>query len=754
MKPSPHLQIVPLEWPRRLLVAAFAAVSVWYLTWRIGTLNPAAPWFSALVYGAELFGFGTALLHIFMCWRMTERRAPPAPAGITVDVFVPTYNESVELVRKTLLAARAMDYPHRTWLLDDGRRPEMQALAKHLGCEYLTRADNAHAKAGNLNHALAHSRGDLVVVFDADHAPRRDFLTKTLGYFDDARVAFVQTPQDFYNLDSYQHRRKGGGGRTLWTEQSLFFRVIQRGKDYWNSAFFCGSCAIVRRSVLDEIGGFATGTVTEDLHTSLRIHARGHQSVYHAEPLAFGLAPESIEPFIGQRVRWGQGAMHVWRTEGILTHKGLTLAQRFNYLASALTYFDGWQKAVFYFAPAVVLLSGVLPLLANTNDFLLHFLPYYVLTFWVFEEVGRGYGRSLFIEQYNMARFAAFAWATLAWIFPRMKFRVTAKGAIAGGALRFTAPQWAVLLLNGLAVPVGTLVYLGTQSLPLDGLIANSIWALANAAMAIAVIVFTAVTQRYARARYRFPIPLPAEVVVADGTRLRGTIDDLSEGGMRFYGKLPADLAIGAALTGHLLLPEGPVPFWGEVRSRISMPGDAGIAKAIGCRFSTTDAGRERIETFLFGSDLQWLLNGYTDRVHTPMSRWLPGAIDGPVGNPISALRWNAAEVRVAADGPTQPVLTSAAGADGQDLYVVSHDALPERRELMLDVYRRIDTPTRAVRLAPMTLAGPAGHDVSGVYLYRIEAGPQAAAAEPWDTDADAQRDGRDVPTRPAPLPA
>ncbi|HWH81696.1 MAG TPA: glycosyltransferase [Burkholderiaceae bacterium] len=748
---QPPVPFVPLEWPRRLLVGAFALVSVWYLAWRFGTLNPAAPWFSALVYGAELFGFGTALLHIFMCWRMTERRAPPARPGITVDVFVPTYNESVELVRKTLLAARAMDYPHRTWLLDDGRRPEMKALARHLGCEYLARADDAHAKAGNLNHALANSSGELVVVFDADHAPRRDFLTKTLGYFDDAAVAFVQTPQDFYNLDSYQHRRKGGGGRTLWTEQSLFFRVIQRGKDYWNSAFFCGSCAIVRRRVLDEIGGFATGTVTEDLHTSLRIHARGHQSVYHAEPLAFGLAPESIEPFIGQRVRWGQGAMHVWRKEGILTHKGLTLAQRFNYLASALTYFDGWQKAVFYFAPAVVLLSGVLPLLANTQDFLLHFLPYYVLTFWVFEEVGRGYGRSLFIEQYNMARFAAFAWATLAWIFPRMTFRVTAKGALAGGALRFTAPQWAVLLLNGLAVPVGTLVYVSSQSLPLDGLIANSVWALTNAAMAIAVITFTAVTQRYARTRYRFPIPLPAEVVIADGTRLRGTVDDLSEGGMRFYGKLPATLDVGAALTGHLLLPEGPVPFWGEVRSRIAMPGDAGLPKAIGCRFTTSDEGRERIESFLFGSDLQWLLNGYTDRVHTPLSRWLRGSIDGPLANPVSGLRWNAAEVRVDAGGPVEPVLTSAVGADAHEHFVVSHNALPERRDLMLDVYRRTDAPTRSVRLQPVALTGPAGHAVSGVYLYRVEPGEMLIAPDRWDEPAQAQRDERE-PTRPAAL--
>jgi cellulose synthase (UDP-forming) len=255
-----------------------------------------------------------------MCWRLSVRSAPAPCEGLSVDVFVPTYNESVELVRKTLLAAQAMDYAHTTWLLDDGRRPEMKALAEQLGCRYLARADNAHAKAGNLNHALAQSRAELVAIFDADHAPRRDFLTQTLGYFDDDaspscrrhRTSTTSTPQ---------HRRRGAG-RAVWTEQSLFFRVIQRGKDCWNAAFFCGSCAVVRRSALDAVGGFATGTVTEDLHTSMRIHAKGWKSVFHAEPMAFGLAPESIEPFIGQRVRWGQGAMHVWRKEGILTHRG------------------------------------------------------------------------------------------------------------------------------------------------------------------------------------------------------------------------------------------------------------------------------------------------------------------------------------------------------------------------------------------------------------------------------------------------
>lgn len=706
----------PLELPRRILVGVFVVVSLWYLVWRAGTLNPQAPIFSAVVYGAELFGFGTALLHVFMCWRLTLRSAPAPRPGLRVDVFVPTYNESVELVRKTLLAAQAMDYAHTTWLLDDGRRDEMKALAEQLGCRYLARADNAHAKAGNLNHGLAHASGELVVIFDADHAPRRDFLVKTLGYFDDSAVGFVQTPQDFYNLDSYQHRRRGAGG-AVWTEQALFFRVIQRGKDFWNAAFFCGSCAVVRRSALDAIGGFATGTVTEDLHTSIRLHAKGYKSVYHAEALAFGLAPESIEPFIGQRVRWGQGAMHVWRMEGLLRHRGLSWAQRTNYLASVLTYFDGWQKGIFYIAPVVVLLTGSLPLLTTTPDFLLHFLPYYLLTFWVFEEVGRGYGRSLFVEQYNMARFAAFAWATLAWVAPKMKFRVTRKGAPSHSAARFMAPQWVVMTLNFTAIPVAlALLWLGTSPLPFDGLVANSIWALINGLLALAVISFTAMTQGHTRSRYRFRVPLAAELRTANGLTLRGTVDDLSDTGLRFYGDLPASLAVGNRLQGRLELPDGALLLDAEVRSLVVLPDSDGAARAMGCQFSTATEDRHRLETFLFGSDLQWLVNGYTDQVHTPMSRFLAALVPGPTPPPLARLRWNAARLRSinAAAAVCEPALVAA--GEGETL-LISYRALPMEQELELEVYRRTQQANRRVRLQAADL--PGARDVS-LYLYRL----------------------------------
>jgi cellulose synthase (UDP-forming) len=724
MSPEVAGTSIRLEAPRRVLVYCFVGVGLWYLGWRLGTFNPRAPFFSGLIYVAELFGFVTALLHIFMCWRLSQRRAPPPRPDIGVDVFIPTYSESVELVRKTLLAAMAMDYPHCTWLLDDSRRPAMRALASELGCRYLTRPDNLHAKAGNLNHALEHSRGELIAVFDADHAPRRDFLIKTLGYFDDAGVAFVQTPQDYYNLDSYQHR-KSGASREVWTEQALFFRVIQRGKDCWNAAFFCGSCALVRRSALERIGGFATGTITEDLHTSIRLHAAGYRSVYHAEPLAFGLAPESIEPFITQRVRWGQGAMHVWRTEGIVSNSGLSWAQRLNYLASVATYFDGWQKGVFYLAPVVVLISGRLPLLTAMPAFLLHFVPYYLLTFWTFEEVGRGYGGTLKIEQYNMARFAAFAWATLAWVLPNMKFKVTRKGSRARRMLQFTAPQWLVTAGNLLAIPAGIALYLDAHALPLAGLVANTLWAGINTGLGTAVLRHTLIVQRRQRTQYRFPVPLPAELDFA-GFCTRGTIDDLSEHGLRFYGPLPPNLQLDSEFTGRLTLPDGSLTLAGKVRSLIALADHPGVFKGFGGVLSASAGDQQRIERFLFGSNMQWLMNSYSDQTETPLSRLLPARVPGAHPAAFGDVCWNAAEVTDADGRSIQALLSVATATPVQNVWLLSFTRLPEYQPLRLECFHRSEVAPQMVQLQAADVqheCGPAAfvYRVTGVQRHVIE---------------------------------
>jgi cellulose synthase (UDP-forming) len=618
---------IPLEWPR-VLVAVLAWVAIMrYMIWRVGTFNPEHPIFSWILYGAELFGLISMMKFHFMIWRLSDREAPSAEPGHTVDVFIPTINEPVSVVRRTALTAMAMDYPHQTWILDDGRRDEIRALAAELGCGYIARPNNEHAKAGNLNYALARTGGEFIAIFDADHAPKKTFLLRTIGYFRDAKIAFVQTPQDFYNLDSYQHRAAIRKGR-LWSEQSLFFHVIQRGKDMWNAAFFCGSCAIVRRSALTAIGGFATGTVTEDIHTSIRLHKAGFTSAYHCESLAYGIAAAQIEPFLKQRIRWGQGAMQVWRKERIVFSRQLSVPQKICYMASILTYFDGWQKCLYYFTPAFVLMTGWAPIVTDTREFLIYFVPYFLMCIWAAEEMGRGYCRPTKIEQYNMARFWAFCWATVGLFRKNLKFNVTNKRMVSIPTYSlYMLPHYFIFLINAIAIPLGILFYSGFHHLDQFALSANIVWAGVNLIIAGMVMMFTLSRIGYQRHDYRFAIPLVAALSGPDGRPRYGAVDDLSSAGMLLLLPENPGFAVDQEIRGELHLPGEVIPFHALIRT-FGARHNSNAAFTAGCQFLWEDhAARNRLELFLYGSNLEWQVHHISERIPTILERALPGVV-------------------------------------------------------------------------------------------------------------------------------
>jgi len=445
-------------------------------------------------------------------WKMPERKSIKPELNLSVDVFITVLNEPVDLIRKTIYAAVNMDYPHKTYVLDDGNNKEIKNLAILLGAKYLSRSDNKDAKAGNLNNGLAHSKGDYIAVFDADHIPNRKFLTETLGFFKNNKVAFVQVPQEFYNINSFQHRFKEFF-EEIWSEQAIFFRVIQRGKDFWNAAFFCGSCAVIRRDVLEEIGGFATGTVTEDIHTSVRIHKKGYLSVYYPKSLAFGMAGASIEPYVTQRIRWGQGAMQVLHKERIIFSRHLSLPQKICYLSSMVTFFDGWQKAFFYISPFFVLLLGLIPIQTSLFDFAIHLLPYLIIIFLLMEELARGYGNLLLTQQYNMARFFAFCYSTLTLFYERkIKFNVTDKEQIKKHLKIFLLPTKFIYILNISGVFLGLVIYYFFKHLPLEVLITVCILALINTYIAHKLISFSGKKYFSTQADYQFNTPYVLEL--------------------------------------------------------------------------------------------------------------------------------------------------------------------------------------------------------------------------------------------------
>ncbi len=362
-----------------LVIRGVAMIAlVWgaaYLGWRaLDTWDRTDPALFLLLYACELFGWAMLVSFYFLAWRIPASKRPPIRRPHSVDVLICTYDEGHDVLEATLLGCAGITYPHVTWVLDDGRRQSIRSLAERTGARYVTRPDNRHAKAGNINHALEVVNAELLLVLDADHVPQPDILDATVGYFDEPKVAVVQTPHDFGNHDSFQHFETGRH------DQSMFFDVILPGKDRHNGVFWCGSAAVIRREALMEVGGVATETIAEDFHTTIKLHARGWRSRYHGETLVQGLAPHDLSSYLLQRDRWARGNLAVFRTaENPLRTPNLSLAQRVSYLSSLLAYFVPLQRLGLLTVLTVMLVSGQLPMHATLSGFLIFWFPWIAL---------------------------------------------------------------------------------------------------------------------------------------------------------------------------------------------------------------------------------------------------------------------------------------------------------------------------------------------------------------------------------------
>jgi cellulose synthase (UDP-forming) len=334
----------------------------------------------------------------------------------------------------------------------------MEALARELGCGYLARPTNEHFKAGNLNHALARTEGELVAVVDADHLLREDFLDRLVGYFEDPRVALVQTPQVFYNLDSFQHHFRPSAGE-LWHEGVVFHHAMQPGAQRWNAAFFSGTGAVLRRSALDRAGGFATGSVTEDVFTSMRLHAAGYRSVYHDEALGYLLAPDSLQQYLTQRLRWGQGSMQILRLSNPLTLPGLTWRQRFAYFTTLSSFFQAVVHLGYYVTPAVFLLGGPAPLRIDRPEGIALLLAHVTFDLGALRFFLGPLARVKLAECYKFLNVFAYLKALAAVVAPRarIRFRVTTKGRDQGISYRLLLPQLLLVAINLTAMGFGVI---------------------------------------------------------------------------------------------------------------------------------------------------------------------------------------------------------------------------------------------------------------------------------------------------------
>lgn len=464
-------------------------VYLYYLIYRLRyTINPDSLFLSISFFYAEVHGFIALLLFFFQIWNPTERKSPPPPVGLSVDIYITTYNEDISILRKTTLACVNVKYPHKTYLLDDGNRPELAKEAAQWGCEYIARDEGLHAKAGNLNHALRLTHGEFVAIFDADFVPQPDFLDKTIGYFRDHHIAFVQTPHNYYNIDSFQFRIKKEKEKS-WNEQEIFYRLMMPCRDYWNSTFFCGTAAVLRKKALEDIGGFATGTITEDLQTTLLLYSRGWKGIYHNEIVANGLAAKDLKNYHIQKLRWAEGNISlIFKNNPIFT-RGLNIPQRICFFATIFGWLIGFPKLIYFIMPPVMILTGGYPIEPFDLAFIWRYLMFLTVIIFGFKFSCRGYGRIRYDECYNMMNFFILIRAAFRNLFGlKSIFIVTGKGLEEPVSIFNIIPQLSMYILCFAGVMWGSLKLYYGISVDFMGIGTVMFWSIVNGFLALNVI--------------------------------------------------------------------------------------------------------------------------------------------------------------------------------------------------------------------------------------------------------------------------
>ena len=534
-----------------MLMSLFCTFRYGY--WRLSTMveffhDPSNKWgvvdviFMFLLLSAELYAFVVMALGYFQTiWPL--RRAPVALPDDEnewphIDVLVPTYNEPLDVVRYTVFGALNMDWPAdkmHIYILDDGRRKEFEEFAREAGVGYKIRDNNRHAKAGNINTALKSLDSPYVAIFDCDHVPTRSFLQMTMGWFlRDPRLAMLQTPHHFYSPDPFERNLRQF--RVIPNEGELFYGIVQDGNDFWNATFFCGSCAVLRRVALDEIGGIAVETVTEDAHTSLRMQMNGWGTAYINIPQAAGLATERLSAHVGQRIRWARGMIQILRTDNPLFARGLKLPQRLCYFNAMLHFLYAMPRLIFLTSPLAYLLVNHSNLPGYWAAILAYAVPHLVMANLTNSRIQGEHRHSFWNEIYETVLSPYILLPTVMALFnPRLgKFNVTAKGGVVEHTYFDRKIAWPFLVLLALNL-LGLLVSIPRYFIWDTGhpgtVFMNSIWCLLNIVI-LGVTTAVAREMKQTRTAVRIDIKIPVMVRLPDGRLMTGETVDMSSGGL------------------------------------------------------------------------------------------------------------------------------------------------------------------------------------------------------------------------------
>ena len=547
-----------------LSISASSRYMYWRVTDTVGFTNWVDACFGFGLLLAELYAFLVLLIGYFQTAWPLQRRPVPMPQDVdtwpSVDVFIPTYNEPLEVVKQTVFSAMQMDWPKdrlHVYVLDDGRREEFRDFCEELGVGYLTRDNNAHAKAGNINAALAVTGSDYVAIFDCDHIPTRSFLQICMGWFiRDPKLAMLQTPHHFFSPDPFE--KNLDTFHVMPNEGELFYGIVQDGNDLWNAAFFCGSCAIIKRAPLLEVGGVAVETVTEDAHTALKLSRHGYNTAYLELPQAAGLATESLSAHVGQRIRWARGMAQICRVDNPLFGPGLKLGQRLCYFNAMLHFFYGLPRLVFLTAPLAYLFFSAHVFQATAAMITAYALPHLMHASITNSRIQGRFRYSFWNEVYE----SVLAWyimrpVLVAFVNPKLgKFNVTAKGGVIEQSYfdwSIARPYLILLLLNllGFVVGIWRMVAVGPSSEVFTTLVINMVWTAYNIILTSASLAVASET-RQLRSTPRVTAALPAALRFADGKTLVCETDDFSQSGVGL--RVPNELQLETGSEVHVSL--------------------------------------------------------------------------------------------------------------------------------------------------------------------------------------------------------
>jgi len=442
----------------KILVLANVAMALIYFAF-IAIIMPKGNHFLFyLLIVGEIFHLWQIATYAHTVWQLKYEAPKDEKFMPEVDVYITVAGEPAQVVEETARAALRMDYPkHRVYILNDGlvagkdNWEEIENLAAGLNITCITRRIPGGAKAGNINNALRETASPFVAIFDADQAPHSDFLKKTLPYFVDDKMGFVQTPQFYKNYSANEITRGA------WEQQQIFFGAVCEGKNRLNSAFMCGTNMVMRRQAIEQVGGMSEESIAEDFLTSLFIHEKGWKSFYVSKVLAEGLAPEDFKSYYRQQFRWARGSLELIFKYNPLFRKGTTFSQKIQYLSSASFYLSGFIVLLDALLPLVFFFTGKVPLLVSSMGLAAVFLPYIFLTVTLLKMTTNS-SLTFRAVAFSMSSFTIHLkaiWATLTG--KKNSFEVTSKKRLSGNFLNLVAPHLAYLglTLAGVAVAIG-----------------------------------------------------------------------------------------------------------------------------------------------------------------------------------------------------------------------------------------------------------------------------------------------------------